>query len=301
MADPAGRGRPEQHGPEHHALRQRQHRGRGHDDAAPHRHEHAPGVVDVRQRPVGPVPLGPRDAAGLHAAGGPPDDARRRRTCRTRTWTAIDSPQTIAQSARNGVPISGRVPAPAEPRHHGQQRACSRPARSSSTSDGRRRRARCTRSSATARHGLHPVCNTSCDPADRPGAGLRALRLRADRRRDPAVVAGHERAGRRPSARTSPRQRRHAPHDPARPPRQRDALAKDGRVLVAFETPQDEVQAFDVPFGGPAGPPAQGQTPGGGTPGEGGRPLRQRDPRHRRREPHDRDGARRPDDRVRRQ
>ena len=37
--------------------------------------EHAARVVGVRQRAVGPVPLGPRDAAGLHAAGGAPDDA----------------------------------------------------------------------------------------------------------------------------------------------------------------------------------------------------------------------------------
>ena len=34
---PAGGGRPEQHGPEHHALRRGRHLGRGHDHAAPHR------------------------------------------------------------------------------------------------------------------------------------------------------------------------------------------------------------------------------------------------------------------------
>ena len=37
MAVLPGRGRPEQHGPEHHALRRGRHLGRGHDDAAPHR------------------------------------------------------------------------------------------------------------------------------------------------------------------------------------------------------------------------------------------------------------------------
>ena len=47
---------------------------------------------------------------------------------------------------------------------------------------------------------------------------------------------------------------------------QTNALAKDGRVLVAFETPQNEVQALDVPFGGPAGPPAQGGSPGNASP-----------------------------------
>ena len=71
--EPAGRDRPRAHGPEHHALRQRQHRGRGLDHAAPHRQQRPAGVVDVRQRPVRSVPLGPRDPAGLHPAAGSPD------------------------------------------------------------------------------------------------------------------------------------------------------------------------------------------------------------------------------------
>ena len=33
-------------------------------------------MVDVRERPVRPVPLGPRDAAGVHTAGRPVDDDR---------------------------------------------------------------------------------------------------------------------------------------------------------------------------------------------------------------------------------
>ena len=32
-------------------------------------------------------------------------------------------------------------------------------------------------------------------------------------------------------------------------------------MLVSFETPQNEVQALDVPLDGPAGPPAQGEAP----------------------------------------
>ncbi len=71
---PARGDRPQPRVAEHHALRQRQHGGRGLDDAAPHRQQRPPGVVDVRQRAVGPVPLGPRDAPGLHAAGRPADD-----------------------------------------------------------------------------------------------------------------------------------------------------------------------------------------------------------------------------------
>ena len=48
---------------------------------------------------------------------------------------------------------------------------------------------------------------------------------------------------------------------------QQKALSEDGRVLVSFETPQNEVQALDVPLDGPAGSPAQGgQQPGGGAP-----------------------------------
>ena len=76
-------------------------------------HEHAHGLVDVRQRAVRSVPAGatrPSPATRRRRVARP---RRPRRTCRTRTSNGIDSPQTIAQSARNGVPISGRVPAPA--------------------------------------------------------------------------------------------------------------------------------------------------------------------------------------------
>ena len=56
-------------------VRQRQQRGAGHDDAAPHRPGHPARVVGVRQRPVRPVALGPRHGRRLHAAGRPADDA----------------------------------------------------------------------------------------------------------------------------------------------------------------------------------------------------------------------------------
>ena len=133
MADPPGGDRPGQHGPEHHALRRGQHGGRGHDDAAPHRPEHAAGLVDVRQRPVRPVPLGPRDAAGLHAAGRPPDDAGRRRTCRTRTSTAPTrrrrSPSRRATACRSPAACRRRRPritvASARARHRRVRRSTS--------------------------------------------------------------------------------------------------------------------------------------------------------------------------------
>jgi len=162
----------------------------------------------------------------------------------------IDSPQTIAQSARNGVPISGRVPAPA----------------------GRG----ITVNSAVLKTGaveididaagpgtLHaflydgekgytPVWNTSCDPASDPPPdyGLTACavtdgsvpawstdmsgRVVADVRR--AITAGHQVI--------------------TLPVSEAGALkiASGGSALVAFQTPQDEVQAFDAPITSVSGP-----------------------------------------------
>ena len=119
--------------------------------------------------------------------------------------TALDSPQTIAQSARNGVPISGRVPGAGQPRHHGQQRGARRPARSTIDIDAAGP-GTLARVPVRRREGLHAGVQLELRPGDQPGAGLRALGLRADRRRDPAVVAGHERARgrRRPSGRSPP-------------------------------------------------------------------------------------------------
>ena len=125
--DPAGRPpggrRPEPHRPQHHAVRRGQHGGRRHDDAAAHRPEHAPRLVDVRQRPVRPVPLGPRDASGLHAAGRPADDdgaaervapePRRRRSRRRRSTsrrrTACRSPAANPAPANDSIEIAGKV------------------------------------------------------------------------------------------------------------------------------------------------------------------------------------------------
>ena len=107
---PSGRRRPVPARSEHHAVRQRRHISTWYDDVAPHRHEHAAGMVGARIRAVRPVPLGSGDA--------PRATPRRPTAPTTPTPPNVSnpnlngalSPQTIAQSARNGVPISGRVP-----------------------------------------------------------------------------------------------------------------------------------------------------------------------------------------------
>ena len=127
-----------------------------------------------------PVPLGPRDADRLHAAGGPPDDAARRRSVAS-PLNGADSPQTIAQSARDGVPIAGRVPAPPDDRI----------TRAKATLDGGAAEIELTASGAgrahglplVGREGLHPGLDDELLAGGRPAAGLRADAVRADRRR----------------------------------------------------------------------------------------------------------------------
>ena len=178
---PAGGRRPRPHGPEHHAVRRRQHARRaGTTDAAPHRPEHAPRVVDVRQRPVRPVPLGPRDAAGLHAAGGPADDAgaaeRLAPEPGRRRVAADDLPVGAQRRADLGPrPRAGE-------RQHRDQRARAR---------HRRRRSRHRRDRPgtahvflwTGDHGAIPVFTTSCDAAADPPPDYGLTRVRVDRRR----------------------------------------------------------------------------------------------------------------------
>ncbi len=94
-------------GPEHHALRQRRQHGRhGLDGAAAHRHEHAPGVVDVRQRAVRPVPLGPRDAA--RATRRRPTGRRRRPR---RSWRSRSTARTRRRRSRSRPATACRSPA----------------------------------------------------------------------------------------------------------------------------------------------------------------------------------------------
>ena len=79
MADLPAAVRPGPDRTQHHAVRQRRHRGAGHDDAAAHRHQLAPGVVGVRQRPVRPVRWGHATLPGYTPPAGRPTRRRTRR------------------------------------------------------------------------------------------------------------------------------------------------------------------------------------------------------------------------------
>jgi hypothetical protein len=156
----------------------------------------------------------------------------------------VDSPQTIAQSARDGVPISGRVPAPNND-HIAIVDATLSPTAATfdikATGDG------------TAHlflwsgeKGYIPVYLSSCNPATDPPPdfGLSACALT-----DGGIPPwSPDMSGRvvRDVKLNITRGTRHVviPLDAA-------AYAKllaDGSGLVSFETPDDEVQAFDVPL-----------------------------------------------------
>jgi hypothetical protein len=158
----------------------------------------------------------------------------------------IDSPQTIAQSARNGVPISGRTPAPAN------DRIASIEATLGMTSVELELEAT---GPGTAHvflwsgdKGYIPVWVTSCDPATNPAPdyGLSACAAtdgtvppwspdmsgRVIRDLEVQVTAGTNHVS--------------IPIDSAA----HDKLAADGSALVGFETANDEVQAFDVDLDG---------------------------------------------------
>ena len=111
----------------------------------------------------------------------------------------IDSPQTIAQSARDGVPISGRAPG-AEERSHRRRRRDTACVVGRATDQGHGPR-HCARLPLVGRQGLHPGLGHELRPGDEPAAGLWAVGVLRDRRHRPAVVARHERA-RRPRRRS---------------------------------------------------------------------------------------------------
>ena len=106
--------RPAAHRPEHHAVRRGQHGRRRHDDAASHRPEHAARAVERHRWRAGrSVPWGHVYIPGYTPPAG------RSTTPATPNVShpnldGVLSPQTIYQSATDGVPISGRNPAPDE-------------------------------------------------------------------------------------------------------------------------------------------------------------------------------------------
>jgi hypothetical protein len=154
----------------------------------------------------------------------------------------IDSPQTIAQSARNGVPISGRVPAPAS--------------RGITVGSAVLGTGQVTVDIDAAGPGLlhvflydgekgyTPVFNTSCPATTSADYGLSACALT-----DGSIptwspdMGGRVVADVRKSI-TAGKQTITIPVDAAGALK----IASEGSALVAFQTPQDEVQAFDAPI-----------------------------------------------------
>ena len=212
--------RPAAHGPQHHAVRRGQHGGGRHDDAAPHRPEHAARAgrtTSAASRPIRSAGATRTSrATRLRPAG---RRRRRRRTCRTRTSTASLSPQTIYQSATDGVPISGRDPGAGGRQHHDRQGEADEAA-AASAGDGpppptaaRRVRDHATGPGTahiflwTGDHAEHPGVPVELRARERPAARLRLHAVRRDRRRHPAVVARHERSRRQAGRRRRSRRR----------------------------------------------------------------------------------------------
>ena len=170
------------------------------------------------------------------------------------------SPQTIYQSATDGVPISGRNPAPANDSISIQKvkltqaaaasarpraAAADQPLRWSSTS--RHRAGHRPHLPVDGRPREHPGVPVELRDRERPAAGLRLHAVRADRRRHPAVVARHERSRRQAGRRDVHEEGQAERQDRRSPQSQYDKLAADGSALISFETPNDEVQALFVP------------------------------------------------------
>jgi hypothetical protein len=154
----------------------------------------------------------------------------------------VDSPQTIAQSARNGVPIAGRPPAPARDRIWSARAKLRREAAEITVTASGPGRARLFL--WAGEKGYVPVWNTSCSPADDPppSYGLTACDVTdgttpawspdmSGRVVRDAVV--QLRAG---------TQTVRLPLDAAAHAR----LARGSSALVSFETPAGEVQALDL-------------------------------------------------------
>ncbi|TCC39178.1 LmbE family protein [Kribbella capetownensis] len=153
------------------------------------------------------------------------------------------SPQTIAQSARNGVPISGRVPTTDLKILSAALRASSVDVVTNSRGSGTARAFL-----TTGELGAIPLWTTSCtlaaDPP--PDYGLTPCAV-TDGGIPPwsPDMSGHLVKQATQSV-THGVQHWSIPLTAA----QRATLAKDGRLLVSYETPQNEVQAFDLELSG---------------------------------------------------
>ena len=157
----------------------------------------------------------------------------------------VNSPETIAMSARDGVPISGREPAPENDRiavTNTKLRADRAEMDITATGPG------------TARvflwsgnEGYIPVWTTSCSPKEDPPPDYG---FTACAKTDGGIPPwGTDMSGRivhqQTVAITAPGTTHISiPLDAAA----RAALARDGSALVSFETPNNEVQAFDEPL-----------------------------------------------------
>jgi VCBS repeat-containing protein len=158
----------------------------------------------------------------------------------------VFSPQTIAQSARNGVPISGRVPAPA-----GNSLKVKRVTLGQSSVDVD---LTATGSGSaqlylwTGLIGAIPVYTTSCSPAADPAPdyGLTPCAV-TDGGTPPwsPDMSGHV-VNHTPAQITPETEHLSIPITAA----QRSTLLGDGRLLISYQTPNDEVQALDIKLKG---------------------------------------------------
>ncbi|GAA3117129.1 VCBS repeat-containing protein [Kribbella aluminosa] len=154
------------------------------------------------------------------------------------------SPQTIAQSARNGVPISGRVPAPAS-----NSLKVKRVTVGHSSVDVDVDLTATGSGSAqlylwTGLIGAIPVYTTSCSPAADPAPdyGLTPCAV-TDGGTPPwsPDMSGH--VVKHTTGQITPKTKHLSiPITPA----QRSTLLRDGRLLISYQTPNDEVQALDL-------------------------------------------------------
>ncbi len=161
-----------------------------------------------------------------------------------------ESPQTIAQSARDGVPISGRVPAP--PGHRITAAKATRSGGSIDVSLTANGPGTARLYSWSGEVGYIPVFKTSCDPAGNPPPDYGLSACSAS---DGDVPDWTDMGGRLKGSRTVALGNGVT----------RVSMPAAERVLVSFETPQDQVQALDLAPGEP-GPPGGGGGGGGGGP-----------------------------------